>query len=358
MSGRTYRAVADARAALAALDVTARALHNPQLFRRTTLRLEAQSTAALEGTYEPLARVLSADEDEERGDDSLREVMNYLHVAETAFGWSADRATITVSRLAALQGLLMAGTAHETSSGQVRATQVAIGRRQDAPVGALRVHAARFVPPPPGPDLAARLGDVLRWMHVTPNNFDPVVAAAMGHYAFEALHPFADGNGRLGRLLIVLQLMAAGVLTEPTLSVSPWFEARRADYFDHLLHVSTDGDWDSYTEFFARGLAESANQTSNRMRQLSTVQADLKAEIASSRLRAGAALQLVDLAVEMPTFSVNQAAEAVGLTYSGASRAVESLVELGVLGRWGKDDYSRRFCAPAVIAVLIPELAS
>ena len=110
LSGATYRAVADARAALAALDSTARALPNPRLFRQATLRVEAQSTAALEGTYEPLARVLAADD--EVKDPSLREVLNYLVVAEAAFAWSQERRPLTVSMLSQLQQRLMKGTRH------------------------------------------------------------------------------------------------------------------------------------------------------------------------------------------------------------------------------------------------------
>jgi len=129
--------------------------------------------------------------------------------------------------------------------------------------------------PPVIADLEARLRDLVAWMHADHSgSIDPVVAAAMGHYEFEALHPFHDGNGRLGRLLIVLQLYSAGVLTEPTLSVSPWFEARRQEYYNALLRVSTDGDWSTWIEFFALGLAESAEAARTRMLALAAVQTD------------------------------------------------------------------------------------
>ena len=90
---------------------------------------------------------------------------------------------------------------------------------------------------------------------------DPVVGAALAHYQFETLHPFHDGNGRIGRLMIVIQLYAAGVLGEPTLTVSPWFEARRTEYYDRLFAVSTQGEWDNWVSFFAQGLEESAVRT-------------------------------------------------------------------------------------------------
>lgn len=98
-----------------------------------------------------------------------------------------------------------------------------------------RVQDARFVPSLPGPDLERRLRDLLDWMAADHGRLlDPVVAAGMAHHQFETLHPFSDGNGRIGRLLVVLHLMRTRVLTEPTLTISPWFEARRADYEDRL----------------------------------------------------------------------------------------------------------------------------
>ena len=354
LSGATYRAVADARASLAALDSTARSLPNPRLFRQTTLRVEAQSTAALEGTYEPLMKVLAADDDAEK-DPSLREVLNYLVVAEAAFGWSQERRALTVSMLGQLQERLMEGTRHRTpQTGHVRDVQVVIGRRQDADLTELPIMAAQFVPAPPGPDLAARLGDLLTWMSTDlRGRFDPVVAGALAHYQFEALHPFHDGNGRLGRLLIVVHLHHCGVLSEPTLSVSPWFEGHRADYFEGLMGVSTQGDWDTWVGFFAQGLQASADQTRRRMEQLAHVQADLKQQVAASPLRAGSARQLVDFAVGQPTFTVREAAAALSLSYGRTNKLVDSLVELGVLSHWGPAEYNRRFAAPSVIDVLL-----
>ncbi len=359
LSGASYRAVANARAALAALDSTARGLPNPRLFRQTTLRVEAQSTAALEGTYEPLARVLAADEDVVK-DPSLREVVNYLIVAETAFAWSQERRPLSVSMVNQLQQRLMEGTSHHgAQSGHLRDIQVVIGRREDADPQELPIKAAQFVPAPPGADLEARLRDLLSWMSSDhADEFDPVVATALGHYLFEALHPYHDGNGRLGRLLIVVQLHSCGVLSEPTLSVSPWFEARRADYFARLMAVSTKGDWDGWVGYFAQGLRASADQTRHRMELLVQVQADLKQQIAASTLRAGSARQLVDFAIGRPAFTVREAAGDLALSYGRTNRLIDSLVALGVLAPWGSQEYNRRFAAPRVLEILLGSSAS
>lgn len=126
---------------------------------------------------------------------------------------------------------------------------------------------------------------------------DPVVAAAMAHYQFEALHPFHDGNGRIGRLLVILQLLQTSVLTEPTLTVSPWFEARRSEYYQRLLDVSTAGDWDSWVSFFAIGLAASARDTESQLVALLQLQSEMKDKVRRAGLRAETAMSLVDFAL-------------------------------------------------------------
>ena len=354
LSGSAYRRVADARAALAALDSTAARLPNPRLFRTSTLRLEAQSTAALEGTYEPLARVLAADTDDVQ-DQSLREVLNYLAVAETAFAWAEEGRGWNVPGLASLQALLVRGTASEREfSGQVRPIQVVIGQRDGVAPGELPIKASRYVPPPPGPDLEARVRDLVAWIQSDHTaHIDPVVAAAMAHYEFEALHPFHDGNGRLGRLLIVLQLYACGVLAEPTLSVSPWFEARRGEYYDALLAVSTRGDWSTWVEFFSLGLAASADAARMRMLALAAVQSELKERLQTTPIRTANARVLIDFAVGHPTFTVAQAAAAMTMGTAGAKKLIDSMVANDLLAPFGDRVYGRRFHAPRVMEVLL-----
>lgn len=356
LSGDAYRRVADARAALAGLNATAARLPNPRLFRHSALRLEAQSTAALEGTYEPLDKVLIAKSDEasDVNDASMREVLNYLHVAETAFAWEEEGRPWSPTTLAQLQKELVAGTNSERDYTGLRPIQVVIGRRADAPAGELPVKAARFVPPPPGPDLQSGLADLLTWMNQgRHHDIDPVVGAAMVHYTFEALHPFHDGNGRIGRLLIVLNLRRWGILQEPTLTVSPWFEARRQQYYDALLRVSTHGDWSNWVGFFADGLVHSATQTEKKMLALTEVRTTLKSLIDQSHLRAANAHALVDLAISSPTFTVRDAARHLSIQNPGAKRLIDSLVTLDVLRPVDDRSYARRYHAPAVLRVLL-----
>lgn len=349
---RTYLVVAEARAALAALENTATQLPNPTLLREPTLRLEAQSTSALEGTYAPIAEVLVADEDEPPTAE-LVEILNYVRMANHAYAWITDGRPVSAGFLGDLQGLLMRGTPLEKVSGRVRDTQVVIGRRPAADPAGFPVHASRFVPPPPGVDLESGVRDLVTWLGEDHRGtLDPVIAAAMSHYQFETLHPFRDGNGRVGRLLIVLHLQLTGVLTEPTLTVSPWFESRRGTYYDRLLGVSTRGHWDGFVRFFAEGLREAATATREEMVALVAVQAELKERVRASTLRADSAHALVDLAVATPTFTVRRVESALGLSYGRANKLVGQLVDLGILRVIDPAAYKRRFFAPRVIDVL------
>jgi Fic family protein len=355
LSPSTYLAVGNARAALAALDSTAQQLPNPRLLRRPTLQTEAQSTSALEGTYAPLADVLTADQERPQSVD-LREVLNYVSMADRAFRAVEEGQSLTVGLLGELQQVLVHGTRSEgLATGGLRSGQVVIGRRVEALPEDLPVVAARFVPPPAGLDLQARVQDLLDWMSAgRPGVIDPVVAAALAHYQFEALHPFSDGNGRVGRLLIVVHLLKLGVLAEPTLTVSPWFESRRAEYYDHLFGVSTRGDWDAFVRFFADGLETSARRTREQMLALVAVQARLKETVRASSLRADTAHALVDYAVANTAFTVRAVERDLRLSYARANGLVGQLVELGVLAPLAASNtYRRRFYAPAVLRVLV-----
>lgn len=345
-----FNAVAQARAALAALDASARRLPNPALLRRPTLRREAQSTSALEGTYAPLEEVLAADEAEAPRNDNLREVLNYVRAAEHAFAWIGEGRPLTVGLLADLQALLVTNTSVDNDqAGRIRGVQVMIGAHAGA-----RIQDARFVPPPPGYELEQQLRTLVDWMNADhKQEIDPVVAAGMAHYQFETLHPFTDGNGRIGRLLIVVHLIHTGVLTEPSLTVSPWFEARRAEYYDRLLAVSTRGDWDGWLTFFARGLAASAEDTSQRLTDLLAAQAELKERVRAAGLRAERAMQLVDLALAQPIFTVRQVQRQLEITYARANSLVGQLITAGVLRQYNEATYDREFAAPDVLAVLL-----
>ncbi|MGO1320495.1 MAG: Fic family protein [Galactobacter sp.] len=348
----TYLSVANARAALAALDATSQQLPNPALFRMPSLRLEAQSTSELEGTYAPVPDVLVADE-ENPTTAELTEVLNYVRMANYGFHRIVGGWPITSSLLSELQGLLMEGTPKHADSGKLRTTQVVIGRREGMDPREFPVVAARFIPSPPGDQLEAGVRSLLDWMQQDHGStLDPVIVAGLAHYQFETLHPFTDGNGRLGRFLIVVQFLLTGLLNEPTLMVSPWFESRRTEYYRCLLRVSTNGDWDGFLQLFAQGVGAAATSAREEMLALVKVQTELHEALRASRLRADTAHAVVDHAVANPSFTVRQLEKALEIKYGRANALVKQLVELGILDVVNPQPYSRRFYAPRVLEVL------
>jgi Fic family protein len=324
LSTSTWTAVSSASAALARLDGAARLIPNPQLLRRPALRREAQSTSALEGTYAPFADVLAADRDNDLHlSAELREVLNFEEMAELAFSWPEDR-PLTIGMLGDLQRILVKGTRGELSdTGGLRDRIVVIGARGHG------FDEARFVPPPPGDQLRGGVEDLLAWID-DPPDFPTVVLAALTHYQFETLHPYSDGNGRLGRLLVIVQLLRGALIREPLLVVSPWFEQRRDQYQDALLELSYSGRWDDWIAFFAEGAAAAAAESQRKVERLVETQERLRAQVQVAGKRGVAERLAADL-VGLPYVSRADVRERYGLSGQGAINAINTLVELGIL---------------------------
>lgn len=340
LSTPTWTTVNRATAALARLDGAARRIPTPSLLRRPTLRREAQSTSALEGTYAPFADVLAADRDDQptmRAE--LREILNFESMAELAFSWPEER-PLTLGMLNELQRTLVRGTAGELSdAGGLRDRIVVIG----APGRSL--DEARFVPPPPGDQLRVGVEDLLRWLK-DPPEIPVVVQAAIAHYQFECLHPYSDGNGRLGRLLIIVQLLREAVIREPLLIVSPWFEERREAYQDALLELSCDGDWDHWIGFFAEGVAASATESQMKVERLVELREDLRARVQEAGRRGVSERLAADL-VGVPFVTRAEVAARYGVSGQTAINAISALVELEILrptfkGRRGAQVFGAR----------------
>jgi cell filamentation protein, protein adenylyltransferase len=324
LSTQTWTEVNNATAALARLDGAARRIPAPSLLRRPALRREAQSTSALEGTYAPFADVMAADQDDQQHMSAeVREILNFELMAELAFSWPEDRA-ITIGMLSELQRTLVRGTAGELSDvGGLRDRIVVIGSRGSG------FDEARFVPPPPGDQLTSGVESMLGWLG-NPPNLPTVVQAAMAHYQFECLHPYSDGNGRLGRLMIIVQLLRGALIREPLLVVSPWFERRRTEYQDQLFELSCDGNWDRWIGFFAEGVAASASESQGKVEGLVDLQEQFRRTVQTAGRRGTSERLAADL-VGRPYVSRSDVASRYGLTGQGAINAINVLVELGIL---------------------------
>lgn len=347
LSTKTWNVVNSATAALARLDGAARRIPEPSLLRRPTLRREAQSTSALEGTYAPFADVLAAEgDDPQHLSAELVEVLNFERMAELAFSWPENRA-LTISMLGALQKALVRDTAGELSdAGGLRDRIVVIGARGAG------FDEARFVPPPPGDQLRGGVEELLAWI-ASPPELPTVVLAALGHYQFESLHPYSDGNGRLGRLLVIVQLLWGAVIQEPLLVVSPWFEKRRDRYQDELMRLSCDGDWDRWVSFFAEGVAASALDSQQKVEGLVALQEQLRRRVQDANKRGSAERLAADL-VGRPYVDRPWVAKRLGLSGQGAQNAINTLVSLDILEpapvRLARN--ARLYVAPEVVQII------
>lgn len=343
LSDETWQVVASAMQALGRVDQASRNIPNPALLRRPSLRREAQSTSALEGTHAPFSEVLEADAGG-RVTPEIREILNYAEMAENAIDMMPER-PVTVGLLSALHALLVHGTKSDgADAGRIRQTQVLIG-----PEGC-PVEEARFVPAPPGDILEGGFREWADWLE-RPRSLPIVVQAALAHYQFETLHPFHDGNGRLGRLVIVLQFMRTGHLRDGLLTVSPWLESRRRQYQEALLGVSTHGDWDGWVRLFAQAIAAESHVTVQRVEGLLARQQEIRILIHDAPLR-GVAGRIAEDLIGQPVVTSTYAAKRYGVTYPAANNAVAKLVKLGVLHEVTGRAYHRVFLAPDLISIL------
>lgn len=306
------------------LDFAAKRLPNPGLLIRPALRREARSTSALEGTYATLEEVLEADYvDEALRSAEVREILNYVNAAELGLELIQTK-PLCLNIIAPLQATLVSGTRGDSwDKGRLRESNVYIGERSKG------IEASRFVPPPFGDLLVEGISDWEKWIHAE-DAYPLLVKIAMAHYQFETLHPFSDGNGRLGRLIVTLQLVTEGALTYPLLNLSPWLEPRKDEYKDLLLGISKIGDFDPWIRFFCEAVHHQAEDGVARIEELLTFQSELRQKLADAKAR-GVVNAVADSLLGYPIITIPEVAELHHVTYPPAKNAIMTLVELGAL---------------------------
>ena len=346
LSQATWAAAAEAAERLGRLDALASALlPNPMLLARPMIRREAVSTSALEGTFAAAETVLASEADTSRPrTDAVTEILNFVEATDRAITL-LEELPVCIRLARELQSILISGTSSEDwQTGKVRETQVLIG-----PYRGCSVLESHYVPPPPGAKLAAKLDAWEKWIH-DDNGIHVVVKAAIGHYQFEALHPFTDGNGRIGRLLAILQFIEAGILSAPILNLSPYLEVR-SDQYRHLLRsVSTDGDWDTWTQFFCRAISDQALGSEDRIKRLLGWAQQTVADLRANGVK-GVAIATAEQLIEQPLVTVKYISQRHDVSNQAANAAVKRLVEAGVVREISGKSYNRVFQADAVMAI-------
>jgi len=315
----------DALVALGRLDALSAHLPNASLLLYSFVRKEAVLSSQIEGTQSSLADLLLYEIDEQPGVpvDDAREVSRC--VAALEHGLKALRSGLPLS-MRLLKGMHEVLMAHPGGRGKTPGEV----RRSQVWIGGTRPGNAAFVPPPAN-RLAECLKSFERFLNDEPEPTPPLIKAALAHVQFETIHPFPDGNGRLGRLLIVLQLVAGGVLREPMLYPSLFLKRHRALYYELLNEVRLHGDWERWLEFFAEGIEASAAQavaTANAL--LALVNGD-RDRIASLGRAAGSALAVHQALQRQPIATSAALVKATGLTAATVNKSLVHLERLGVV---------------------------
>jgi Fic family protein len=341
LSPGTYKLISEADRALGSLDALTDRLPNPDLLVRPSLTREAVSTSALEGTYAPYADVLEAQYTESHQPTAeVREVRNYVQAAFAGLDL-IKKFPICLQVVAKLQKILVAGTRGDAyDAGRLRERLVCIGDRGRG------IGQSRFVPPPNGDPLRDGVSDWEKWINAD-QEMPVLVKIALGHYQFETLHPFSDGNGRIGRLVITLQLIEEHVLKHPVLNLSPWLEPRRDDYIDHLLTVSRTGNFDPWVRFFAEAVKARALAATQTIRNLMA----FSQEVIETMKSAGARGTVHELAVNLigyPMMTIPKVQADLGVSYPTAASAIRKLEEAGFLREITGGSYGRRYICDRV----------
>jgi Fic family protein len=343
---RLWKLLLDARTSLASLDGTGKHLLNPEILLRPLQDREAQLSSKLEGTItDPHQQVLfQADPkyptSENDPTNAYREVFNYRRALRLRLDGIHDL-PLSLRLIRELHGILLEGVrGSDHRPGEFRVMQNQIGRP------------ARFVPPPPQ-FLNETLDAFEKYLHVTDDEFDPLVRSFMAHYQFETIHPFGDGNGRVGRLLLSLTTSEWCKLASQWLYMSAFFERHKDRYLDLLLGVSTRGDWESWIEFCLQGVIEQAADTEKRCDKLLMLYRDFHKRLKGGSVRLAS---LVDSLFETPVISVRTYRQRFGVTHPTAKSDLVKLVQLGVLKPLEGMDLITFYC-PTIYGVTYEDIS-
>lgn len=293
------------------------------LFIHMHIIKEANTSSRIEGTRTEMDEAV-LDEDAilpERRDD-WREVQNYVRAMNTAID-ELKTLPLSLRLLRHTHAILMSGVRGEQKTpGEFRRSQNWIG-------GASLVDAA-FIPPHHD-DIAALLSDLEAFWHNDNASVPHLIRCALSHYQFETIHPFLDGNGRIGRLLITLYLVSHGLLSKPSLYLSAHLEKHRGAYYDALTRVRESNDIGHWVRFFLQAVAATAESGKHTFQRILALRQELDAEVVKLGRRAENAQQLITHLYGTPTITVNGAMELLGINYVPANGLIASLVEMGVL---------------------------
>jgi Fic family protein len=318
-------------------------LPNPHILMRPFVRREAVLSSKIEGTQATLGELLAAEAGAavERSPEDLREVGNYVAALEHGISLLQEL-PLCVRLVRELHTKLMEGVRGQNATpGIFRTTQNWIGK----PGSTLAT--ASYIPPPPG-EVEPCLAAWEKFLHES--DLPPLVTIALAHYQFEAIHPFLDGNGRVGRLLITLFLIERKILPTPLLYLSAFFEAARRDYYDGLRGVSTSGAWNEWLEYFLLGVARMSEDALSRATRINDLLAEWHGKLAGHSTNTP--IRVLGLLAANPFVTITGAANQLSVAFTTVQRAIERLESSGIVRQVSDAKRDRVYCAQAVLDIL------
>jgi Fic family protein len=320
--GELLRLLSDADRDIARLDAIAGLLPNPDLFVAMYVRHEAVLSSQIEGTQSTLEDILAfeAQGTHNQAPKDAAEVVNYVCAMNHGLA-RLNELPLSLRLIKEIHAELMQGVrGAERSPGEFRTSQNWIG-----PPGCTLANAA-FVPPPPH-EVLNTLGQLENFLHAGKETTPVLIQCGLAHAQFETVHPFLDGNGRVGRLLITLMLCEAQVMTRPLLYLSIYLKANRAEYYDRLTAIRHSGHWEPWLKFFLRGVSETARAATTTARAIVAMRDAHRAQFAQDPL----ALQLIDALFAQPFITVNRAKDLLGCAFTTANKLIAKLQAAGLL---------------------------
>ncbi|MEW6181027.1 MAG: Fic family protein [Chloroflexota bacterium] len=346
MTAQRQQLLERATLALGRLDSVTLLLPDPDLFLYAYVRREAVLSSQIEGTQSSLAQLLLFELEEMPGAplDDVVEVSNY--VAALDYGLKRLREGFPLSNrlIREMHAVLLSrGRGSEKSPGEFRRTQNWIG--------GTRPGNAHFVPPPPG-YVQNCMAELERFLHGENNPYPALIKAALAHVQFETIHPFLDGNGRLGRLLIAFILHHDGLLSQPLLYLSLYFKQHRQEYYRLLDVVRLEGNWEAWLDFFLEGVEHTAqNAVETAKRLLSLFQQDERL-IQNHQRTSSTTLRVFRVLCERPIVTLKEVSERTGLSFPAVARAMENLVSLKIVSEITGQRRNRIFVYNQYLSIL------
>ena len=338
LSGRLRDQLSKADYALGRLDGAILTLPNPDLFVFMYVRKEAVISSQIEGTQSSLQNLLIAEAQlfDPGMPKDVHEVANYVRAMNHGLARLAEL-PVSVRLIREIHSELMKGVrGGDVTPGELRASQNWIG-----PAGCTLTEAI-FVPPPPH-EVPQALADLERFLH-TDDSLPALVQVGLAHAQFETIHPFLDGNGRIGRLLIAFLLTEKRLLTKPVLYLSHYFKRHRAEYYDRLQEVREAGDWEGWLEFFLSGVIEVSREATETAAAILRMREEYRAKITEHLGRAaGNGHQVMNRLFDRPIVTVATVREWLVITPAGANQIVARLVRIGLLREITGYTRNRRF---------------